>query len=185
MLRTHASRLSAVNSPIVKRALAVCILTISAKVTVPFYPVPMTLQVAAVLLLAGVGGLRFAAGGMLAYLAMGAAGLPVFAGTPEKGLGLAYMVGPTGGYLIGFLLASLCVGCAVDRFGKHAVWLAMPASLAVIYGCGTLWLAQFVPHDKLLALGVLPFLMGDALKLVIAALLVVFAPTSVRNWARG
>lgn len=166
-------------------ALAVGILTLSAKVTLPFYPVPMTMQLAAVLLLAGIGGLRFGASSLLAYLAAGAAGLPVFAGTPEKGIGLAYMTGPTGGYLLGFLVAALLVGWCVDRFGQRAVWIAMPLGLAAVYGLGLLWLAQFVPGEKLLALGVMPFLAGDIVKVALAALIAARAPDRLKHWVRG
>lgn len=151
-------------------ALAVALLTASAKITVPFWPVPMTMQVAAVMLIGALGGAAFAGQSMMAYLAAGAAGLPVFAGTPAKGIGLAYMMGPTGGYLLGFLLAALLVGWAVDRFGRRAVWAAMPVALAVIYACGLAWLARFVPSEKLLAAGMLPFLPGDLIKVAVAAL---------------
>lgn len=150
-------------------ALAVALLTASAKITVPFWPVPMTMQVAAVMLIGALGGAAFAGQSMMAYLAAGAAGLPVFAGTPAKGIGLAYMTGPTGGYLLGFLLAALLVGWAVDRFGRRAVWAAMPVALAVIYACGLAWLARFVPSEKLLAAGMLPFLPGDLIKVAVAA----------------
>lgn len=122
MLQMIAKPLQNANSQILKVALAVGLLTLSAKITIPFHPVPMTMQVAAVLLLAGLGGLRFGTTSLFSYLAVGAIGLPVFAGTPEKGLGLAYMVGPTGGYLIGFLASAALVGWAVDRFGTKAVW---------------------------------------------------------------
>ncbi len=150
---------------------AVLLLTLSAKISVPFIPVPMTLQVAAVLALAGVFGLRLAAQGYGAYLAAGAVGLPVFAGTPAKGLGLAYMAGPTGGYLLGFLAAILLIGVARDRFGTKGAVAAMPVGLAVIYALGIAWLARFVPAGKLLELGVLPFLFGDLCKLALAALI--------------
>ncbi len=170
---------------IAKLALAVGLLTLSAKVTVPFWPVPMTMQVAAVLLIAGIGGLRFGGASVAAYLAAGLAGLPVFAGTPEKGLGLAYMVGPTGGYLFGFLLAAMLVGWAVDRFGRRASWVAMPLGLAVIYGFGVIWLAQFVPAGKVMAYGVTPFLLGDVIKVAIAALLTIWTPEALKRWFAG
>ena len=83
----------------------VAVLTASAKITVPFWPVPMTLQTMAIMAIALATGPRVACATVLGYLAAGAAGLPVFAGTPERGIGLAYMVGPTGGYLLGYLVA--------------------------------------------------------------------------------
>ncbi|WP_095588826.1 biotin transporter BioY [Actibacterium ureilyticum] len=170
---------------ILKLSLAVCLLTLSAKTTVPFFPVPMTMHVMATLLLAGLGGLRFGALSLLSYLAVGAAGMPVFTGTPEKGIGLAYMVGPTGGYLAGFLVAAVLVGWAVDRFGRRAVWWAMPVALGLVYALGLAWLSRFVPSDKLLALGLMPFVLGDLLKVAMAALLTTLAPARLTRWIRG
>src|SRR5687767_10790347 len=86
------------------------LLTISAKIRVPFYPVPMTMQVFVVLALGLVLGFRLALATVLLYLVEGAAYLPVFAGTPERGLGLPYMMGPTGGYLLGYIFAASAVG---------------------------------------------------------------------------
>ena len=86
-------------------------LWVSAKVQIPFLPVPMTLQTLVVLIIGMAYGWRLGAATVALYLAQGAVGLPVFAGTPEKGIGLAYMIGPTGGYLVGFLLAAMAVGC--------------------------------------------------------------------------
>lgn len=168
-----------------KVALAVGLITLSAKVTIPFWPVPMTMQVCAILLVAGLGGLRFGAGSVGAYMAAGAAGLPVFAGAPDKGIGLTYMFGPTGGYLIGFMIAAILVGWATDRFGRRLGALSMPLGLAVIYALGVAWLAQFVPADKLLAFGVTPFLVGDMFKVALAALLTIAAPASLIRWVRG
>lgn len=185
MIQSHTTPARIPQSRILKLVLAVSILTLSAKITIPFYPVPMTLQVAAVFLLAGLGGMRFAGASLLSYYALGAAGLPVFAGTPQMGIGLAYMVGPTGGYLVGFLLAALGIGWAVDRFGPRALWLAMPLGLAVIYGAGVIWLSQFVPAGQVLALGVAPFFPGDLLKMAIAGGLSLLAPVRLRAWIRG
>ncbi|WP_108814745.1 biotin transporter BioY [Loktanella sp. Alg231-35] len=170
---------------VAKVALAVGLITLSAKITIPFWPVPMTMQVATILLVAGLGGLRFGVASVGAYLAAGAAGLPVFAGTPEKGIGLAYMFGPTGGYLLGFLVAAILVGWATDRFGRRHGSLSMPLGLAVIYALGVAWLSQFVPSDKVLAFGVTPFLFGDLCKVVLAALLTVAAPTALIRRVQG
>lgn len=185
MQKANTTSLQIINSQILKLALAVCLLTLSAKITVPFFPVPMTMQVGAVLLLAGLGGMRFGAASLLSYLGAGAAGLPVFAGAPDKGIGLAYMAGPTGGYLLGFLVAAICVGWAVDRFGRQSVWVAMPVGLAVIYGFGLIWLARFVPSDQVLALGLVPFVLGDILKVSLAIVLTVMAPSALRRWVKG
>ncbi len=184
MIQTQ-SRGSQLAIHLAKIAAAIALLTLSAKVTVPFYPVPMTMQIAAILLIASLGGLRFSAETLGGYLALGAAGLPVFAGTPEKGIGLAYMTGTTGGYLLGFFLAALLVGWAADRFGKKAMFLAMPAGVALIYVFGLAWLAQFVPSDKLLEWGMTPFLLGDALKIAIALLLTFLAPAALSAWIKG
>jgi biotin transport system substrate-specific component len=140
----------------------------SAKVQVPFYPVPMTLQTAAVFLIGIAYGWRLAVATVLLYLAQGAIGLPVFAGTPAKGIGLPYMLGPTGGYLVGYVAAAAIAGWAAQR-SRH--WLATGGALlvatAVIYGLGAGWLATFVGVDKAVALGVTPFLLGDAVKLAL------------------
>ena len=104
---------------------------------------------------------------------------------PEKGIGLAYMVGPTGGYLLGFLVAAILVGWATDRFGHRLGSLSMPLGLAVIYALGVAWLSQFVPSDKLLAFGVTPFLLGDLCKVALAILLTVAAPAALRRWVQG
>lgn len=170
---------------VLKIALAICILTAAAKITVPFWPVPMTLQTVAILTIAGVSGLRFSTETLTGYLAIGAAGLPVFAGTPEKGIGLAYMFGPTGGYLLGFLLAAMLVGFVADRFGKKALIVAIPVASALIYAPGLAWLAQFVPSDKVLAFGITPFVAGDVFKAAIAIMLCLAAPVALTRWIKG
>ena len=146
---------------------------LSAKIQVPFWPVPMTLQVLAVLGLAAAMGWRLGGFTVALYLAEGAANLPVFAGTPEKGLGLAYMMGPTGGYLLGFLLAALFVGYWAERgLSKRplALFFIMLAGLALIYAPGLLWLAQFTGLEKSITLGFTPFILSDLLKIAIATL---------------
>jgi biotin transport system substrate-specific component len=151
------------------------VLWASAKIQVPFYPVPMTLQTLAVLGLGMAYGWRLAFATLLLYLAQGAFGLPVFAGTPEKGIGLAYMMGPTGGYLLGFLLAATLCGWLAERGWDRNVAttaLAMLLGNIVIYVPGLLWLGALVGWDKpVLEWGLTPFLAGDATKLVLAALI--------------
>jgi biotin transport system substrate-specific component len=153
-------------------ALGSLALTVSAKVQIPFWPVPMTLQTLVVLLLGMAFGARLALLTVVLYLAEGAFGLPVFAGTPEKGLGLAYMAGPTGGYLVGFAVAAWLVG-HITAARRDAAGLALAALLgtAAIYAPGVAWLAAFVGPEKALALGVLPFLWGDLLKAALAVAL--------------
>ncbi|GAA4124464.1 biotin transporter BioY [Aminobacter aganoensis] len=150
------------------------LLTLSAKVQVPFYPVPMTMQTLVVIGLGlALGPVRGAAAVAL-YLAQGALGLPVFAGTPEKGIGLAYMMGPTGGYLAGYLPAALLAGWLGQRGWDRNVFTAMAAALlagAVIYLPGLLWLGSVIGFDKpVLAFGLTPFIPGDIMKAVLAAI---------------
>ena len=148
----------------------VTLLTISAKVQIPFWPVPMTLHTLAVMAFAVLLGPRMATAIFAAYLAAGATGLPVFSGSPERGLGLAYIAGPTGGYLIGYLIASGMTGWLAAGRGLLGQVLAMLAGLGVVYGLGLIWLAVFVPSAQLLAVGVLPFLLGDLVKIALVAL---------------
>ena len=103
----------------------------------------------------------------------------------KRGIGLAYMFGPTGGYLLGFLVAAIVVGWATDRFGRRLGCLSMPLGLTIIYALGVAWLAQFVPIDKVLAFGVTPFLLGDACKVALAALLTAVAPAAMARWVQG
>ncbi|PYB73333.1 biotin transporter BioY [Rhizobium wuzhouense] len=145
------------------------LMTLAAKTQVPFWPVPMTLQVVAVMGFAVLLGPRLATGICLAYLAAGAAGLPVFSGSPERGIGLAYMMGPTGGYLAGFLIVSWLVGALSSGRGLIGQIGAMLAGLVVVYACGLAWLAIYVPAAKLLAAGLLPFLPGDIVKIAVVA----------------
>ena len=113
---------------------------------------------------------------------MGAGGLPVFAGTPEKGAGLAYMAGPTGGYLIGFVLAAaLCGWIAERRRDLTGLTLAVVAGSIAIYLPGVLWLARFVGFDKALDLGLMPFLWGDVLKAGLAVALAAGGAALVRR----
>ncbi len=154
-------------------------LWISAKTQVPFYPVPMTMQTFVVLVVGMALGWRLGGAAVLLYLAEGAAGLPVFAGTPEKGIGIAYMVGPTGGYLLGFVLAAATVGWLAEKgFDRNVMTtaLAMLAGSAVIYVPGLLWLGAVLGWDKpILAWGITPFLLGDLTKLVLAAVVLPMA----------
>ncbi|MDB2424344.1 biotin transporter BioY [Litoricolaceae bacterium] len=147
------------------------VLTLSAKVQVPFYPVPMTLQTLVVLLIGVAFGWRMGFATVLAYLAQGAMGLPVFAGTPEKGLGLLYMAGPTGGYLVGFALAAAVTGWLAERgLDRSAIGtaVAMVAGNVVIYACGLVWLSNFVGMERAVAFGMTPFLFGDLVKVALA-----------------
>lgn len=161
------------------------LLTASAKVSVPFYPVPMTLQTLALLVLGFTLGPRLGALSVIAYLAQGAAGLPVFADTPAKGIGLAYMMGPTGGYLLGFIASAWLAGVFAERGWTRSLWQAIPASIAaqaVVFVPGLLWLGALIGFDKpILALGLYPFVIGGIVKSVLAAAIAV---ALVRHRAR-
>ena len=150
-------------------------LWISAKIQIPFYPVPVSMQTLVVLLIGMAFGWKLGGATVALYLMEGLAGLPVFAGTPEKGIGLAYMVGPTGGYLLGFLIAAVVVGWLAERGFDRSIILTAIAMLVgsiLIYIPGVIWLGSVVGWDKpVLQWGMIPFLYGDALKLAIAALL--------------
>jgi biotin transport system substrate-specific component len=156
------------------------LLTVSAKIQVPFWPVPMTMQSFVVLCLGAALGARLGALTVLLYLAEGAAGLPVFAGTPEKGIGLAYMVGPTGGYLVGFVAGAGLVGWLAERGWDRSVphlFTAMALGHAALFVFGVLWLAQLMGLEKAWALGVAPFYAATLFKTALGALLV---PTAWR-----
>ncbi|WP_299619640.1 biotin transporter BioY [Pelagibius sp.] len=144
-----------------------------AKIQVPFYPVPVTMTTFAVLAIGMAYGWRLGAATVLLYLAEGAAGLPVFAGTPEKGLGLAYMVGPTGGYLVGYVLAAAACGGLAERGWDRNVVTAVLAMLignVLIYLPGLFWLGILFGWDKpILEWGLIPFIPGDLLKLALVA----------------
>ncbi len=148
------------------------LVALAARVTIPlpFSPVPITGQTFAVLLVGALLGRRMGALAMLAYLAEGAAGLPVFAGGVG---GPAVLVGPTAGYLYGFVAAALVVGWLCERgWDRRPVTaaLAMLAGNAVIYLFGLPWLALFIGPERVLAAGLLPFIPGDLLKLLLATL---------------
>lgn len=147
------------------------VLTLSAKISVPFYPVPITLQTLAVLLLGALLGFRLGFSAVALYLVEGAFGLPVFAGTPVRGIGIPYMLGPTGGYLLGFLLAVALVGYASDNRWCRTIFktgCVMIAAGLSIHIPGLLWLAQFTGYEKVLEVGLFPFLLGDFLKISLA-----------------
>jgi biotin transport system substrate-specific component len=157
------SRLSQISVIVIGSAL----LAISAKVQVPFWPVPMTMQTFVVLLMGAVLGWRLAGASVLAYLAQGAIGLPVFAG----GAGLAYMAGPTGGYLAGFLLGAVAVGWLAEQgLGRTVTTTALAFLIGqvAIFGLGVAWLAGFIGLDKAIAAGLTPFLLAEAFKMALA-----------------
>ena len=149
------------------------LIAIASKVQVPFYPVPMTLQTLMVLTIGMAYGWRLAIATLVLYLLEGAVGLPVFAGTPEKGIGLSYMLGGTGGYLVGFVVAAGCCGWLAER-GWDRNPLTTAATMLIgnglIYVPGLLWLGTLYSWDKpILEWGLIPFLFGDMFKIVLAS----------------
>lgn len=149
-------------------------LMVSAKIQVPFYPVPMTMQTFAVLVIGMAFGWRLGAATVALYLFEGAMGFPVFAGTPEKGIGFAYMLGTTGGYLLGFLISAAVVGWLAEKGWDRNVWTtlaAMTIGTAIILSLGNLWLGAVIGWDKpVLQAGLYPFLPAAAFKIGLAAL---------------
>jgi len=146
--------------------LGVVILTLASKVQVPFWPVPMTLQTLAVLMIGATAGMRLGGATVLAWLGLGALGAPVFA----TGAGLAYMAGPTGGYLAGFLLAALVVGYLADRGHGRTVVSALAmllVGLVAIYALGLGWLSLLIGAPKAMAAGLVPFIPAEILKLAL------------------
>ncbi|HLS87046.1 MAG TPA: biotin transporter BioY [Burkholderiales bacterium] len=146
-------------------------LTLSAKLQIPFWPVPMTLQTFVVLVIGMAFGWRLGALTVALYLAEGALGLPVFAGTPERGIGLAYMAGPTGGYLVGFVAGAALCGFLAERGWDRSVWrtaAAMAAGHVLILALGWAWLSVLIGPAKAYALGVVPFYAATVAKTLLA-----------------
>ena len=144
-------------------------LSAPAEIVLPFTPVPLTLQPFAVLLVGAALGARRGALALIAYLGEGALGLPVFAGGAA---GVATMLGPSGGYLVGFVPAAFVTGFLAERGWDRrflTTWAAMALGSATLFACGLPWLAQFVGWDRVLAAGLWPFVPGDVVKQVAAA----------------
>jgi biotin transport system substrate-specific component len=142
-----------------------------AKLKVDIGPVPLTMQTLAVLTIGAAYGSRLGAATMLLYLAEGAAGLPVFAGPPI--FGLTHILGPTGGYLISYPIAAALVGFLAERGFDRSIPRMLAATLlgsAVILVMGVLWLSTFLGMEKAVALGLMPFIIGDIIKATLAAL---------------
>ncbi len=153
-------------------AAAVALLWVSAKVQIPLWPVPITMQTYVVLVIAMGYGMRLGMTSIGTYAALGALGLPVFAGTPEKGVGLVYLAGPTGGYVAGFIVAAAACGALAARDWGRTFGRALLAALlghALIIGCGVAWLAFAVGWEKAIAVGVAPFAWGTLLKAVLVS----------------
>lgn len=147
------------------------LIALMAQIEIPLLPVPITGQTLAVLLIGALFGSRLGALTVLTYLAYGAVGLPVFAG---GGAGAAVLLGPTAGYLAGFVIAAFVTGWLAERGWDRNFWrtaVAMTIGTLIIYLPGVLWLSQFVGWDQVFVLGIIPFLIGDLLKVILAAIL--------------
>ena len=146
------------------------LLTISAKIKVPFYPVPMTMQTFVVVLIGITLGWKLGLATVFAYLFEGAIGLPVFAGTPEKGIGISYMVGPTGGYLVGFLSSVFIAGFV--NLNKNIIikFFLISLSILAIYITGVPWLAYLAGWEVAYIWGIKNFILAEIFKISILTL---------------
>ena len=163
---------SAQTSKILKTILIIFIgsilLTVSAKIKIPFYPVPMTMQTFAVLFLGLSFGYKIGLATVGLYLFEGIIGIPVFSNSPEKGVGLIYFTGPTMGYLIGFLFATFLAGYLNFKTNIIFIFLKLIISVSVIYILGVLWLGNLIGWDKpVIQFGVTPFLLAELFKIVL------------------
>ena len=148
------------------------LLTISAKIKIPFYPVPMTMQTFVVLFLGISFGYKIGIATVGLYLIEGIFGLPVFSISPEKGVGIVYFTGPTMGYLIGFLLATFLAGYLDLKTNIVSIFLKLILSVSVIYILGLIWLGILIGWDKpIFQLGAAPFLLAELFKILILTLL--------------
>jgi len=148
------------------------ILTISAKIKIPFYPVPMTMQTFVVLFLGISFGYKIAVATVCLYLFEGIFGLPVFSNSPEKGIGLVYFTGPTMGYLIGFLFASFLSGYLNLNKNIFIIFLKLVLSVSTIYILGILWLGILIGWEKpLFELGAKPFLLAELFKILLLTII--------------
>ena len=147
-------------------------LTISAKLKIPFYPVPMTMQTFVVLFLGLAFGYKIGLATTGLYLLEGIIGIPVFSNSPEKGVGLIYFTGPTMGYLVGFLLATFFAGYLNFKKNIFIIFCKLVFAVSTIYLLGALWLGVLIGWDKpILQLGVTPFLLAELFKICLLALL--------------
>ena len=161
---------------IIKSLLAIILgsiaLTISAKIKIPFYPVPMTMQTFVVLFLGVSLGYKIGLASVGLYLLEGIVGLPVFSNSPEKGVGLIYFTGPTMGYLIGFLTASYLASKINNSDNFILVLTKLIVATTTIYILGLLWLGTLIGWDKpIFVLGAKPFLLAETFKVILLALI--------------
>lgn len=173
-----ADRISRIAGQATLVVLGTAVIALSAKVKVPMWPVDMSLQTLAILVIAGLYGRTLGVLTLAAYLAEGALGFPVFQGTPEKGIGLAYMAGPTAGYLAGFVAITAIVGHAVDHgWGRRPLLLfsAMLGGELVLLALGAAWLSVLFGPQVGLTAGFGVFVIPDLVKVALAACIVTAA----------
>tara|TARA_X000000368_G_C22889018_1_gene648730 strand:+ start:383 stop:934 length:552 start_codon:yes stop_codon:yes gene_type:complete len=148
-------------------------LAVSAKVKIPFYPVPMTMQTFVVLFLGISFGYKIGLSTVGLYLLEGIVGLPVFSNTPERGIGMVYFTGPTMGYLIGFLSACYLASFINLKDSLFKILGKLTLAVSTIYILGVLWLGTLIGWDKqIFSLGVAPFLLAELFKVLLLTLLV-------------
>ena len=148
------------------------LLTIYAKIKIPFYPVPMTMQTFVVIFLGLAFGSKLATAIVGLYLIEGLIGLPVFSNSPEKGVGLVYFTGPTMGYLIGFLFTAYFAGYLNFKTNFLVIFLKLVFVVSFIYLFGLIWLGILIGWDKpILQLGAYPFLYAELFKILILTLI--------------
>ena len=149
------------------------LITISAKTKIPFYPVPMTMQTFAILLIGITLGYKIGLATVTLYLFEGIIGLPVFSNSPEKGIGITYFIGPTMGYLIGFLVAVYFAGVFKYDKGILNTFLKLIFSVSFIYILGIIWLGTLIGWEKpIFKLGVQPFLLAELFKILLLLFLI-------------
>ena len=147
-------------------------LTISAKIKIPFYPVPMTMQTFVVMFLGLSFGYKIGLATVSLYLFEGIIGLPVFSNSPERGVGLVYFTGPTMGYLIGFLSACYLTSFVNSKDNLLKIFIKLIISVSTIYLFGVIWLGTLIGWEKpLYSLGVAPFLLAELFKILLLTLI--------------
>ena len=164
------------NSKLIKYILIIflgsILLTISSKIKIPFYPVPMTMQTFVVLFLGMLFGYKLGLATVSLYLVEGIIGLPVFSNSPEKGIGIVYFTGPTMGYLIGFLFATFLAGYFNFKGNVLINFIKLLISVSTIYILGIFWLGTLIGWDKpIMQLGAYPFMLAELFKILILSLL--------------
>tara|TARA_S200000501_G_scaffold233094_1_gene218655 strand:- start:718 stop:1269 length:552 start_codon:yes stop_codon:yes gene_type:complete len=147
-------------------------LTISAKIKIPFYPVPMTMQTFVVMFLGLSFGYKIGLATVSLYLFEGIIGLPVFSNSPERGIGLVYFTGPTMGYLIGFLSASYLASFVNSKDNLFKILIKLIIAVSTIYLLGIIWLGTLIGWEKpIYSLGVAPFLLAELFKILLLTLI--------------